>query len=41
MNRIYNPRKIEKLLQKKNNLMKMHEAMSKKQGQQPEDSLNE
>ena len=31
MNRIYNPKKIEKLLLKKNNLMKMHEALSKKQ----------
>lgn len=37
MNRIYNPKKIEKLLQKKNNLMKMHEALVKKQ---KEDYLN-
>ena len=31
LNKIHNPKKIEKLLQKKNNLMKMHETLTKKQ----------
>jgi hypothetical protein len=31
MSKIYNTKKIEKLLQKKNNLMKMHETLNKKQ----------
>ena len=30
LSRIYNPKKIEKLLLKKNNLLRMHETLSKK-----------
>lgn len=34
MNKIYNPKKIEKLLQKKNNLLKMHETIMRKQDEE-------